>query len=183
MSDAFASRVISSYRGGVAPGTSFFSEPLPVVDVAAQPLLDEQLAAYRDEGIRSVLVCPMRLGADRAGTLVFYYRTPHAFSEMDVQTGQALANLAAAALTTAGLYESNARNGRRRNPRSGRPRSSPTPATILAQSLDYETRSTAVAQLAVPDIADWCAVDIVDEQGGCSGWPSPTSIRRSRARA
>jgi PAS domain S-box-containing protein len=91
VSSAFANRVISTYRGGAVPPATLFSEPLPIADVAAQPMIEEQLAAYRDEGIRSMLVCPMRLGADRAGTLVFYYRTPHAFSEMDVQTGQALA--------------------------------------------------------------------------------------------
>jgi signal transduction histidine kinase len=34
---------------------------------------------------------------------------------------------------------------------------------LLASSLDYETTLTTVAQLAVPEIADWCAIDIVDE--------------------
>ena len=37
--------------------------------------------------------------------------------------------------------------------------------TALSASLDYEATLTAVAQLAVPTIADWCAVDIVDERG------------------
>ncbi|HEX2834831.1 MAG TPA: GAF domain-containing protein [Thermoanaerobaculia bacterium] len=36
---------------------------------------------------------------------------------------------------------------------------------LLASSLDYETTLTTVAQLAVPDFADWCAIDIVDETG------------------
>jgi PAS domain S-box-containing protein len=36
---------------------------------------------------------------------------------------------------------------------------------LLASSLDYETTLGTVAQLAVPEIADWCAVDIADEQG------------------
>ncbi|HYK01679.1 MAG TPA: GAF domain-containing protein [Thermoanaerobaculia bacterium] len=37
---------------------------------------------------------------------------------------------------------------------------------LLASSLDYETTLRTVAKLAVPAIADWCAVDIADEQGG-----------------
>jgi PAS domain S-box-containing protein len=37
---------------------------------------------------------------------------------------------------------------------------------LLASSLDYETTLGTVARLAVPEIADWCAVDIADEQGG-----------------
>jgi signal transduction histidine kinase/DNA-binding response OmpR family regulator len=34
-------------------------------------------------------------------------------------------------------------------------------STVLATSLDYETTLTAVANLVVPAIADWCTVDIV----------------------
>ncbi len=35
----------------------------------------------------------------------------------------------------------------------------------LATSLDYEQTLRNVADLAVPDIADWCAVDLLDEDG------------------
>src|SRR5207302_1059163 len=38
-------------------------------------------------------------------------------------------------------------------------------STILASSLDYETTLTSVARLAVPRIADWSNVDVVDEDG------------------
>src|SRR5207253_745106 len=34
-----------------------------------------------------------------------------------------------------------------------------------ASSLDCETTLNHVAQLAVPGLADWCVVDLVDEQG------------------
>lgn len=36
---------------------------------------------------------------------------------------------------------------------------------ILASSLDYQTTLANVARLAVPDVADWCAVDVVDDEG------------------
>lgn len=36
---------------------------------------------------------------------------------------------------------------------------------ILASSLDYEATLKSVARLAVPDTADWCAVDIATDQG------------------
>ena len=36
---------------------------------------------------------------------------------------------------------------------------------ILASSLDYETTLTEVARLIVPRLADWCAIDLVGEQG------------------
>ena len=165
ISDDFSSRVISSHRGGVAPRALSFSEPLAVPDVAAEPLLEEQLAAYRHEGIRSVLVCPMRLGSERVGTLVFYYRTPHAFSDVDVQTGQALANLAAAALTTAELYEEQRAQRHAAESRQRHAAFLADATTILSRSLDYEHTLAVVARLAVPEIADWCVVDMLDEVG------------------
>jgi serine phosphatase RsbU (regulator of sigma subunit) len=36
---------------------------------------------------------------------------------------------------------------------------------VLASSLDYDQTLRNVAELAVPEIADWCAVDLVDEDG------------------
>jgi PAS domain S-box-containing protein len=165
ISAAFASRVIASYRGAASSAAMPFADPLRVPDVAAQPMLEEQLAAYRDEGIRSMLVCPMRLGAERAGTLVFYYRTPHVFSDVDVWTGQALANLAASALTTADLYD---QQRRQRNAAESARRQAALladAAAILSRSLDYEQTLAAVARLAVPESADLCAVDIVDQAG------------------
>ncbi|HYO77728.1 MAG TPA: ATP-binding protein, partial [Thermoanaerobaculia bacterium] len=36
---------------------------------------------------------------------------------------------------------------------------------LLASSLDYETTLGTVARLAVPEVSDWCAVDIADENG------------------
>jgi PAS domain S-box-containing protein len=38
-------------------------------------------------------------------------------------------------------------------------------SNILASSLDYETTLATVAQLIVPEIADWCSVDILQEDG------------------
>jgi PAS domain S-box-containing protein len=37
--------------------------------------------------------------------------------------------------------------------------------SVLAQSLDYETTVARVAELAVPLLADWCAVDLVVDTG------------------
>ena len=38
-------------------------------------------------------------------------------------------------------------------------------STLLASSLDYEETLANVAKLAVPGVADWCTVDLVDEHG------------------
>jgi len=36
---------------------------------------------------------------------------------------------------------------------------------VLATSLDYETTLTAVARLAVPHVADWCVIDMLEPDG------------------
>ena len=39
-------------------------------------------------------------------------------------------------------------------------------SAALAESLDYRTTLTDVARLAVPFLADWCTVDVVESDGG-----------------
>src|SRR4051794_39685244 len=50
-------------------------------------------------------------------------------------------------------------------------------SAVLASSLDYERTLAEVAQLAVPEFADWCAVDVVQPDGSLrqitSGHPDP----------
>ncbi len=38
-------------------------------------------------------------------------------------------------------------------------------STVLASSLEYQTTLDNVVQLAIPQLADWCSVDIVDDAG------------------
>jgi len=38
-------------------------------------------------------------------------------------------------------------------------------SALLASSLDYQQTLRNVAELAVPEVADWCAVDLMDEDG------------------
>jgi hypothetical protein len=50
-------------------------------------------------------------------------------------------------------------------------------SALLARSLDYETTLREVARLAVPDVADWCGVLLVDSGEGerelSSGYEDP----------
>lgn len=38
-------------------------------------------------------------------------------------------------------------------------------SSVLATSLDYTKTLKSIAELVVPDIADWCSIDIIDENG------------------
>jgi len=39
-------------------------------------------------------------------------------------------------------------------------------STVLSASLEYEATLKTLARLAVPELADWCFVDVVDDKGG-----------------
>lgn len=71
--------------------------------------LDARRAVYRAEGIRALLVLPLQLHGERAGTLVFYYRAPRRFAQSEIETAAAYANLAASALTSSELFHAEQR--------------------------------------------------------------------------
>jgi PAS domain S-box-containing protein len=76
-------------------------------DVLQSERLADRRRAYEEEGIRSLFVVPLPVGLRENGTLTFYYREKHAFSDLELRVGRSLANLASASLMTAGLLEEN----------------------------------------------------------------------------
>lgn len=90
-------------------GQRQLEQAMVVEDVNAEDQLAFLRERYAAEGIRSIFVAPLGMGSDTNGTLTFYYRTPHRFSELEVRVGTALANLASASLTAATLFDANER--------------------------------------------------------------------------
>jgi PAS domain S-box-containing protein len=129
--------------------------PLMVSNVETHPLLQPNRERYSKEGIRSLLVVPMQMAGVGFGTITFYYRTPHTFSEEDLLYATALTNLSAAALRAAELQEENQREKMRLQFLA-------EASDVLASSLDYETTLDRVAHMAVPHIADWCIVFVLE---------------------
>ena len=80
-------------------------DSLAIEDVRQPSWLNEKQAAYRAEGIESLLIVPLRLHRKHVGTITFYYRNPHHFNELEVRVATALANLAFAAIRSAEQYE------------------------------------------------------------------------------
>ena len=149
-------------QGGAQTG-SFLDQPLAIEDVAQAPFLAERQEIYRAAGVTSLLVVPLRIHGQNTGTLTFYYRQLHQFSETEVRVATALANLAGAAISSTELYEEQSRMRAEAEAAEQRAYFLAEASTVLASSLDYRTTLTQVAQLAVPDLADWCAVDMVGE--------------------
>ncbi len=163
VSPGFAARTFPP--GTELPGATRHGRPLVVRDVQSEPAIRDLRRAYADEGIRAMLVCPMRFGSDRPGMLVFYYRAPHGFTDVEVRTAQALANLASSASTTAELHDEQRRQRDAAEQASRQAALLAEVGAVLARSLDYRATLNAVATLAVPAIADWCAVDMVGPNG------------------
>jgi len=110
--------------------------------------------AHNAEGIRAMLVAPLRIAGDVNGTLVFYFRSLRSFGEDEVKVAVALAGLAGSAIHTAQRNESEARAAEDR-------RFLAEATEVLASSLEYEETLANVAALAVPRFADWCSIDLV----------------------
>src|SRR4029079_5345884 len=165
ISDDFLSPVIPRPSDGMNPAVVPFSEPLISEDVQGTSMLAEMRDAYAREGIKSMIVYPLTIRGQRSGTMVFYSHQRVTFRDVDVQVGAALANLAAAALTTADLYEEQ-RHAREAADHARQQATFLAQAgNVLSSSLDYEGTLRSVANLAVPIMADWCAVDIVGDRG------------------
>ena len=145
-------------QSGDEPSGLALEKPLPVTDVAGMPMLAARRDLYATEGIRSLLIVPLVIGGRRTGTFVLYHKQPHQYSFVEVQIASALGNLAANAIRTGELYDEQ---------RHSRDRGAFLAAAgaTLTSSLDLHETLRALANLAVPAIADWCTVDILTEDG------------------
>ncbi len=164
MSEGLSESYERTATGG-GQGQAIPSHPIAVEDVQESALLVSRTSFYRAEGIRSMLTIPLSIQGEIAGTVVFYYRSPRRFTEHEIRLGSALGNLAAAAIGTAELY------GRQLELRAQAERAErkakflAEAGEVLSASLEYEMTLRRVAEAAVPVFADWCAVDVLVENG------------------
>jgi signal transduction histidine kinase len=163
LSDGFIAEVTDWER---TPASSDrLTTPLAVPDVTQEPALRHRLTSYAAEGIRSLLAVPLHLGSNHHGSVVAYYRRPATFTETDVRIATAFANIASAALTVTELFEAQSRSRVAAEVAEHRARFLASAAAALVSSLDYESTLKTVARLAVPEVADWCGVDLLDADG------------------
>jgi signal transduction histidine kinase/ActR/RegA family two-component response regulator len=155
VSPTFASRVVSNSNQSGGPSAPF-RELVVVEDVFSTDLLRDRVAAYVDEGIRSILSVPLGGDGPTTAAFVLYYRSLHRFTDVEIETSRALGNMAAAALTTAELYDEQRRTREQTSLLA-------QASAALADSLDFETTLNTVARLAVPGIGDSCAIHLIDE--------------------
>ena len=163
LSDRFVKEIAKWH--GTATGAVPFDQPLAVADVSQVPLLADRRTVYEQEQITSLLAIPLRIRTENHGTIVAYFKRPIVFDDETLRVAAALGNLGSSALTTAALYEFEWQTRRNVEMAERRARFLASAAAALASSLDYETMLRTVANLAVPEIADWCTVDIAAADG------------------
>ena len=121
--------------------------------------------ARPDEEDHAVACVPMIVDGRAVGGLTFSFGQPRTFDADDRVFLSAVARQSAQALERARLYQAE------RTARAEAERASDQLAFLaeasraLSSSLDYEKTLAKVARLAVPRLADWCAIDMVDEGG------------------
>jgi signal transduction histidine kinase len=136
------------WLGSVAPGAEQFPEPLD-----------------GNADTRPWVVLPLVLRERPIGALALALRTAVSLDDDDRTFLALLGQQCAQALERARLYESE-RNARVRAEFAERQLSFLAEASSrLAASLDYEATLASVAELVVPDVADWCTVHVVKEDG------------------
>jgi PAS domain S-box-containing protein len=154
VSEEFASAIVSSDEGEPVSALRN-TDPIIAEDLDTLPSLEKRREAYLREGIRSMLAIPLASHGAADATLVFYFRAPHRFRPVEIDTARAFGNLAGAALHTADLHA-------QQEHRERQALFIARTAAALAGSLDYQQTLRTLAWLAVPHIADWCVVDMVD---------------------
>ena len=120
---------------------------------------DELFPAAAAGSAPAALVClPLIVEQRTLGGLALAFDQEQNFDEDRCQFKLAVARQAAYSLERARLLETEQRL---------RTRASLLAAAgeLLASSLDYRQTLTQVAQLTVPDLADWCAIDMLSEDG------------------
>ncbi|HEU4886785.1 MAG TPA: ATP-binding protein [Thermoanaerobaculia bacterium] len=132
--------------------------PICVPDAHA----DEALASYRPvfdaEGIQALGFFPLVHREAVIGKFMLYYREPHTFTEDEVQLAQTIAGQIAF-----GIARVRAEMTLKRE--HDRLLFLARASEALSSSLDYQTTLEHVAELVVRDLADWCAIDVREDDG------------------
>lgn len=96
------------YKRSIVPSGSAMpdlSEPLVINNTECDEVLSTRREAYNREGIRSVMILPLRVHGRTSGTLAVYHRKPYTFEPGEIRIAKAMASLVAASLGITETYE------------------------------------------------------------------------------
>jgi signal transduction histidine kinase/ActR/RegA family two-component response regulator len=141
---------------GYTPWVANQPSPVPIVtpDVHAAPALSPYRAAFDGEHIRALAFIPLVARGATIGALMLHWRAPYEPARETVDGALVIAALVSVAVERAHQHAAAIENAGR--------------SALLAEAsarltgLDYEKNLDAIAQLLVPQFADWCVVDLLE---------------------
>jgi PAS domain S-box-containing protein len=136
---------------GSQAGYTLRSEDPVIVEEARTESRFSPSALLREHGAVSGMSVVIGSSERPFGILVAHAKERRTFTEDDVNFLQAIANVLAAAVERERVAETL--------------RFLAEASEVLSSSLDYRSTLSSMARLAVPALADWCAVDVLGENG------------------
>jgi PAS domain S-box-containing protein len=118
---------------------------------------ERHLALMRELDPQSAIAIPLVARGQTVGAVTFAWsRSGRRYEEADIRLAEELARRSALAIDNARLY---------RGELEARERIAflAEASAALSASLDYERTLERVAQLAVPRLADWCVIDVLEQ--------------------
>ena len=144
---------------GAAGRIAATRRPLSVEDVSESEPISK---ALRDKGVASLAGVPLLVEGEAIGVIHVGSLTPRRFQPEEVSLLQLVADRAASAIDRARLYEQERAERVIAERRQERLAYLARASQLLSQSFDYAQTLAELARLAVPRLADWCAVQIVE---------------------
>jgi PAS domain S-box-containing protein len=137
-------------------------QPLILDDAAAEM----DLPPLRDARVKSLVGVPVSADGDLVGVVHAARRHRRGFSAEEARLLQLAGDRVGAAIRNARLYDDAQRVRRAAEAMRQRTVFLSDATTALFAARDPVTALATVARLAVPAVADWCAVDLRDRDGG-----------------
>lgn len=157
--DVGPARVVRTGRPEIYPVI-----PQEALDSSAQD--EEHRRLIAEMGIRSIMVVPIATRRRTIGAITFISSTSgRRYRRSDLAFAEELARRAAMALDNALLFEAERAARERSEMMHERLAFLDAAGAVLASSLDYERTLADLARHIVPRMADWCAVDVLGDDG------------------
>ncbi|MBW3670604.1 MAG: GAF domain-containing protein, partial [Acidobacteria bacterium] len=160
----------SAYRKAVeghSPWTRQATDAVPITveDVERDPELASYLEVFHSEGIGALAFIPLVSASGLIGKFMLYVDRPHPFAPDEVNLAWAIATQVA--LTIDRSRSEQARSSLVSDLRRERNtlRFLATASELLTSTLDPDSILRTIASISVPTLADWCVIDLLEEEG------------------
>jgi signal transduction histidine kinase len=133
-------------------------EPTCVSDVRDEVALRQYVPAFDAEGIRAVGFFALNYRDHVIGRFTLCYGERHDFYPDEIEVAKTIAGQIAF-----GVARIRAEQALERE--RDRAAFLAEASAVLASSLEYEKTMQQVAELIVPELCDWCVIDLIDDEG------------------